>query len=165
MALTLRPRLGDERDLFHARLAREVHDLHDLGIGEVLVCLEVDHLPALGQILEPLLELGDEVVLVVELDATQEGGAVLLDRHHDRLGLVFSFLVLPARGSLTSTPFWTMGVITMKMMSRTIMMSAMGVTLMAAMAPPFLPPTAIDIGRLLDRGTRPGGPPPRVDRG
>src|SRR6266540_3928867 len=78
-------------------------------------------------------------------------------------GSSFLSLVLPARGSLTSTPFWSMGVITMKMMSSTIMMSAMGVTLMAAMAPPFLPPTAIDIGRLLDRGTRPGGPRPRVD--
>jgi hypothetical protein len=30
-------------------------------------------------------------------------------------------------------------------MSRTIMMSAMGVTLMSAMAPPFFPPTCMDM--------------------
>src|SRR5512147_1617511 len=35
------------------------------------------------------------------------------------------------------------GVMTMKMISSTIMMSAMGVTLMSAIGPPFLPPTAI----------------------
>src|SRR5713101_6820066 len=57
------PRLGDERDLFHARLAREVHDFHDLGVGQLLVGLEVDDLPALGQVLEALLELGDQVGL------------------------------------------------------------------------------------------------------
>ena len=45
--------------------------------------------------------------------------------------------VLAATGSFTSIPFCSMGVITMKMMSRTIMMSAMGVTLMSAMAPPL----------------------------
>src|SRR5512140_2830762 len=39
-----------------------------------------------------------------------------------------------------------MGVMTMKMIRRTIMMSAMGVTLMSAIGPPFLPPTAIDMG-------------------
>src|SRR5262245_9376220 len=58
----------------------------------------------------------------------------------------FFSLVLPAMGSLTSTPFCSIGVITMKMMSSTIMMSAMGVTLMSATGPPFLPPTAIAIG-------------------
>src|SRR2546428_2035488 len=68
-------------------------------------------------------------------------------------------LVLVAMGSFTSTPFWSIGVMTMKMMRRTIMMSAMGVTLMSAMAPPFLPPTAIAMGRLLARG--PGRPEPR----
>src|SRR5512140_1540545 len=65
-------------------------------------------------------------------------------------------LVLPACGSFTSTPFCSMGVTTMKMMSRTIMMSAMGVTLMSAIGPPFLPPTAIDMGGLLLRPARPG---------
>jgi hypothetical protein len=39
-----------------------------------------------------------------------------------------------------------MGVTTMKMINSTIMMSAMGVTLMSATGPPLLPPTAIDIG-------------------
>ena len=63
--------------------------------------------------------------------------------------LVLRSLVLPAVGSFTSTPFCSMGVMTMKMMSSTIMMSAMGVTLMSAMAPPFLPPTAIDMGSSL----------------
>src|SRR5258706_9090890 len=58
-------------------------------------------------------------------------------------------LVLPAIGSLTSTPFCSIGVITMKMISSTIMMSAIGVTLMSAIAPPLFSPTAIDIGRLL----------------
>src|SRR5437773_6212160 len=65
-----------------------------------------------------------------------------------RIVLASSFrsLVLVAMGSFTSTPFWSMGVMTMKMMRRTIMMSAMGVTLMSAMAAPFLPPpTAIDM--------------------
>jgi hypothetical protein len=89
-----------ERDLFHARFAREVHDLHDLGVGQVLIRLEVDHLPALGHVLELLLELGHEVVLVVELDAAEEGRRVLLDRHHDRLRLVFSFLGVPGQGEL-----------------------------------------------------------------
>src|SRR5437870_4937363 len=58
-------------------------------------------------------------------------------------------LVLVAMGSFTSTPFWSMGVMTMKMMSRTIMMSAIGVTLMSAIAPPFLPPTAIAMANSL----------------
>src|SRR6266699_3605456 len=62
------------------------------------------------------------------------------------LGSSFRSLVFPAAGSFTSTPFWSMGVITMKMMRRTIMMSAMGVTLMFAIGPPLLPPTAIDMG-------------------
>src|SRR5438128_6232604 len=69
-----------------------------------------------------------------------------------RMVLASSFrsLVLVAMGNFTSTPFWSMGVMTMKMMRRAIMMSAMGVTLMSAMAAPFLPPpTAIDMGRLL----------------
>src|SRR5512143_1899140 len=65
------------------------------------------------------------------------------------LGSSLRSLVLPACGSFTSTPFWSMGVMTMKMMSRTIMMSAMGVTLMSAIGPPFLPPTAIAMGVLL----------------
>ena len=76
-------------------------------------------------------------------------------------GSSFLSLVFPASGSFTSTPFWSMGVITMKMMSRTIMMSAMGVTLMSDIAPPFLPPTAIDMD-VTPRGTRPRpvpGPP------
>ena len=50
-----------------------------------------------------------------------------------------------------------MGVITMKMISSTIMMSAMGVTLMSAIGPPFLPPTAIDM-RLLLRPSGEAGP-------
>src|SRR2546427_1282456 len=81
-----------------------------------------------------------------------------------RMVLASSFrsLVLAAMGSFTSTPFWSIGVITMKMMRRTIMMSAMGVTLMSAMAAPFLPPpTAIDMGRLLAGG----GPAARAPRG
>src|SRR5207244_7532076 len=68
-----------------------------------------------------------------------------------RMVLASSFLslVLLAMGSFTSTPFWSMGVMTMKMMSRTIMMSAIGVTLMSAIAPPFLPPTAIAMANSL----------------
>src|SRR5260221_6388068 len=62
------------------------------------------------------------------------------------LGSSFRSLVFPAEGSRTSTPFWSIGVITMKMMSSTIMMSAMGVTLMLAIGPPLLLPTAIDMG-------------------
>ena len=38
-----------------------------------------------------------------------------------------------ACGSLTSTPFWSNGVTTMKMMRRTIITSAIGVTLMLAL--------------------------------
>src|SRR5688500_3661731 len=53
----------------------------------------------------------------------------------------FLSLVFAAVGSLTSTPFCSMGVMTMKMMSSTIMMSAIGLTLMSAMAVPLLPPT------------------------
>src|SRR5919197_4968169 len=164
MASALRPRLGDEHDLFHARFAREVHDLHDLGVGQLLVRLEVDHLPALGHVLELLLELGHEVVLVVELGPPRYVVASFLIATVIVFASSFLSLVLPARGSFTSTPFWSMGVITMKMMSSTIMMSAMGATLMSDIAAPFLPPTAIDMGRLLDRGTRPakaaspGGP-------
>src|SRR6185295_4967097 len=77
-----------------------------------------------------------------------------------RMVLASSFrsLVLLAMGSFTSTPFWSIGVMTMKMMRRTIMMSAMGVTLMSAMAPPFLSPTAIDIGTLLARARVAPGP-------
>ena len=68
----------------------------------------------------------------------------------------FRSLVLPAVGSFTSTPFCSMGVMTMKMMRSTIMMSAMGVTLMSAMAPPLLPPTFIDMGGSLgSRGRDP----------
>src|ERR1700730_12569371 len=78
------------------------------------------------------------------------------------LGSSFLSLVLLAMGSFTSIPFWSMGVMTMKMMRRTIMMSAIGVTLMSAMAPPFLPPTAIDMGRLLARSP---GRPGRSDPG
>src|SRR4029453_8730321 len=63
-------------------------------------------------------------------------------------------LVLPALGSTTSTPFCSSGVITMKMISSTIMMSAMGVTLMFAIGPPLLPPTAIDMGWLLRASRR-----------
>src|SRR5437899_3311863 len=62
-------------------------------------------------------------------------------------GSSFLSLVLAATGSLTSTPFCSMGVITMKMMSSTIMMSAMGVTLMAAITPPLPPPTFIAMSR------------------
>src|SRR6185503_1663388 len=61
------------------------------------------------------------------------------------LGSSLRSLVLPAFGSTTSTPFCSSGVITMKMISSTIMMSAMGVTLMFAIGPPLLPPTAIDM--------------------
>src|SRR5262249_31629097 len=75
-------------------------------------------------------------------------------------GSSFRSFVLPAMGSLTSTPFWSMGVMTMKMMRRTIMMSAMGVTLMFAIGPPLSPPTAIDMescscGRPGPLGSRP----------
>src|SRR4029450_1288963 len=56
-------------------------------------------------------------------------------------------------------PFCSMGVMTMKMISSTIMMSAMGVTLMSAMAPPLDPPTAIDMGVLLREGDRGCAPP------
>src|SRR5512140_3284171 len=77
-------------------------------------------------------------------------------------------LVFPACGSLTSTPFCSMGVITMKMISRTIMMSAMGVTLMSAIGPPFLPPTSIAMGMCsfvrfgsAAPGRDPHGPRPR----
>ena len=35
--------------------------------GQLLVGLEVDHAGALGQVLEPLLDLGQELGLVVEL--------------------------------------------------------------------------------------------------
>src|SRR5260221_8255670 len=62
------------------------------------------------------------------------------------LGSSFRSLVFPAEGSRTSTPFWSIGVITMKMMSSTLMMSAVGVRLMLAIGPPLLPPTAIDMG-------------------
>src|SRR5262245_54770944 len=74
------------------------------------------------------------------------------------LGSSFLSLVFPATGSLTSTPFCSMGVMTMKMMSRTIMMSAMGVTLMSAMGPPRLPPTAIDMDSCSWKRGGPGGP-------
>src|SRR6187401_1791048 len=73
--------------------------------------------------------------------------------------------VLPAFGSTTSTPFCRSGVITMKMIKSTIMMSAMGVTLMFAIGPPLLPPTAIDMGRLLQSASAPGpakGPAERL---
>ena len=53
-------------------------------------------------------------------------------------GSSFRSLVLPAGGSFTSTPFCSMGVMTMKMMSSTIMMSAMGVTLMSAIGAALL---------------------------
>ena len=76
------------------------------------------------------------------------------------LGLVLALLGVPAVGSFTSTPFCSMGVMTMKMISSTIMMSAMGVTLMSAIGPPFLPPTAIDMGLLLGRLPGPGHPGP-----
>ncbi len=72
------------------------------------------------------------------------------------LGSSLRSLVLPACGSFTSTPFCSMGVMTMKMMSSTIMMSAMGVTLMSAIGPPFLPPTAIDMGFAPSSGDSPG---------
>src|SRR5688572_24590209 len=60
----LRPRLGDERDLFHARLAQVVHHLHHLGVGQLGVRLEEDHLAALGRLVEPLLHLGHHLRLV-----------------------------------------------------------------------------------------------------
>src|SRR5688572_19073197 len=62
------------------------------------------------------------------------------------LGSSLRSAVLLATGSFTSTPFDSIGVITMKMISSTIMMSAMGVTLMSAIAPPLLPPTFMLIG-------------------
>ena len=67
------------------------------------------------------------------------------------LGSSLRSFVLPAFGSTTSTPFCSSGVITMKMIRSTIMMSAMGVTLMFAIGPPFFPPTAIAMGWLLRR--------------
>ncbi len=54
---------------------------------------------------------------------------------------------------------------TMKMMRSTIMMSAMGVTLMSAIGPPDLPPTAIDMGSCSYGRPGPEGPRPvRSDR-
>src|SRR5687768_16560396 len=66
----------------------------------------------------------------------------------------FLSLVFPAVGSFTSTPFCSIGVMTMKMMSRTIMMSAIGVTLMSAMAPPLFSPTFM----LMTCPSNPAGP-------
>ena len=45
--------------------------------------------------------------------------------------------VFAADGSLTSTPFWSIGAMTIMMISNTSMTSTSGVTLMSAFRPPF----------------------------
>src|SRR5215471_45000 len=92
MTLPLHLALGDQRHFLGPRLAHQVHHLHHLGVGQRVVGLQVDHARALGQVLDLLLDLGQELGLVVELLAAQVGGRVLLDRDHDRLGLVLALL-------------------------------------------------------------------------
>src|SRR5260370_13747741 len=103
-ALALHLLLGDERHFLGPRLPQEVHDLHNLRVRQALVRLEVDHPGPLGEVLEALLHLGEELGLAVELGTAQVGGGVLLDRHHDRPGLVLSFLGVARRGKLHVHP-------------------------------------------------------------
>src|SRR5919199_2275140 len=63
-----------------------------------------------------------------------------------------------SRGSATETPCWRNGVMTMKMISSTSMMSTIGVTLISDWRPPP-PPAVIPIA------LSPGAPPPRPRRG
>src|SRR6266508_3068461 len=98
--LALHLLLGDERHFLGPRLPQEVHDLHDLRVRKALVRLEVDHPGPLREVLEALLDLGEQLGLVVELGPAQVGRGVLLDRHHDRLGLVLPFLGVSRRGEL-----------------------------------------------------------------
>src|SRR5687768_7912492 len=95
ISLAPRPGFGDERDLFDAGFAEEVHDLHDLAVLELLVRLQVDDLLSFRQVLQALLDLGHQVELVRHRGAAEEGGGVLLDRDRDRLLLVLPFLGVP----------------------------------------------------------------------
>src|SRR5262245_21280604 len=49
--------LGDEGHFLDPRGPDQVHDLHDLGVREPLVGLQVDDPAPLGQVLQPLLHL------------------------------------------------------------------------------------------------------------
>ena len=116
-----------------------VHDLHDLRVGERLVRLQVDMSarPRAGPRAAPSPRGGAPPGC--RACAAQVGGAVLLDRDDDassaRPCAPWCCRPWAAR---TSTPFCSIGVMTMKMIRSTIMMSAMGVTLMSAIGPPLL---------------------------
>src|SRR5919107_319584 len=55
-------------------------------------------------------------------------------------------MVLSANGSVTGTPFCSIGAINIMMISSTSMTSTSGVTLMSDFGPPFAPPTSIAMG-------------------
>jgi hypothetical protein len=54
--------------------------------------------------------------------------------------------VFSAVGSVTGTPFCSIGAISIMMMRSTSMTSTSGVTLMSDFGPPFAPPTSIAMG-------------------
>src|SRR5436190_16115967 len=98
--LALHLLLGDERHFLGPRLPQEVHDLHDLRVRKALVRLEVDHPGPLREVLEAVLAIGEQPGLVVEPEPAEVGRGAVLDRHHDRVGLVVPILSVSRRGGL-----------------------------------------------------------------
>jgi len=140
--------LGDETDVFNRRLPELIHHGHDSAVFDLFISLDEDDLLGLAfeKVRQPLCKICLPNGLGVEVD-------LLVGRTEMTVWSCDSGLstVLVAVGNLRLTPCWSMGAMSIMMMSSTSMTSTSGVTLISDLTPPLAPPRSIAIVFLLTR--------------